>query len=82
MAKGEDEAVRNVKRVEDDTTRGFWKRDADIEATRKDVSAIKDQLVGLKLDIAGVKSEQAIMRWMMGFLLAMVTTLLFKAFAH
>ena len=46
------------------------------------MSAIKDQLVGIKLDIAGVKSEQAIMRWMMGFLLAMVMTVLFRVFTH
>lgn len=75
MAKGEDDAVRSLKRVEDDTTRSFSKRDADIEVIRKDVSAIK-------LDVVALKGEMVLVRWMLGTLLAMVTTLLFRAFTH
>ena len=79
MAKGEDDAIPNLKRVGDDTIRSFSKRDVDIEATRKDMTSIKDQIVGIKLDLASSKSEQAIMRRMTKFLLAGVSSLVFKA---
>ena len=75
MEKGEAEAMRNLKRVEDDASNNFSKRDADIEAIRKDVSAIK-------LDVVAVKGEVAILKWMGGVIVAMVTTLLFRAFMH
>lgn len=68
LSKSEDEAVKILKTIEDDTSKSFSKRDTDIEATRKDVQS-------LKVDSAGFK-------WMGGVMLSMLTALFFKAFFH
>ena len=78
----EDKAIRAATaltsspiEVEDATDKGFSKRDADIEAIRRDVGAIK-------LDIVGIEGEVATMKWMGGIILAMLTTVLFRVFSH
>ena len=58
----------SLTKVEDGTTRGFFKRDADIEAIRKDVTTLK--------------VDTAVLKWMNGVLLTMVTAILFKLFLH
>ncbi len=68
MSKGEDDAIKNLKRVEEDTTKHFSKRDADIDAIRKDVTTLK--------------VDSAVMKWMLGFVLAMQVALFVKAFIH
>ena len=68
MSKGEEEVVRNLKHVEEETIRNFSKRDADIDAIRKDVSALK--------------IDTAVLKWMGGVLLTMVTAIFFKLFIH
>ena len=55
-------------KVEDETIKGFNKRDADIDTIRRDVQSLK--------------VDTAIMKWMLGFLLAMNVAVLFKLFAH
>ncbi|MGI3902327.1 MAG: hypothetical protein ACRYGP_00705 [Janthinobacterium lividum] len=57
-----------LARVEDETSKGFSKRDADIDSIRKDVQA-------LKVDGAVLKS-------MIGFNLASSIAILFKIFSH
>lgn len=78
----EDKATRaatalpsSLTKVEDATDKGFSKRNADIEAIRRDVGAIK-------LDIVGIKGEVATMKWMGGIILAMLITVLFRVFSH
>ena len=68
LSKGEDEAIRLLKRVEEDTTRNFSKRDADIDAIRKDVTTLK--------------VDSAVMKGMLGFILALQVALFIKAFVH
>ena len=65
----------SLTKVEEMADKGFSKRDADIDAIRKDVSSIK-------LDVVAIKGEQATVRWMLGFVLAGIVTLIFKAFLH
>ncbi len=64
-----------MARVEDETARGFSKRDADIEAIRKDVGTIK-------IDMVAMRGEMTVLKWMGGVLLTMVTAIVFKLFLH
>ena len=66
MSTSEDEAVRAIKRVEDETTKGFSKRGADIDAIRKDVH--------------GLKVDSAVQKWITGVTLSMITAIVFKLF--
>lgn len=68
MSKSEGEAVRTNKRVEDETTEGFSKRDADIDAIRK--------------DLHGLKIDSAVQKWISGVTLSMITAIFFKLFIH
>ena len=68
MSKGEDESVRTIKRVEDETAKGLSKRDADIDAIRRDVHALK--------------IDSAVQKWITGVTLSMVTAIFFKLFIH
>ena len=68
LSKSEDAAVKSLKNIEDDTNKSFSKRDADIEATRKDVQSLK--------------VDSAVFKWMGGVMLSMLTALFFKAFFH
>jgi hypothetical protein len=42
--------------------------------------ATKDDIVGIKLDLAEVKSEQKLLKWMLGLILAGIVALVMKAF--
>ncbi|MCK9985390.1 MAG: hypothetical protein AzoDbin1_01862 [Azoarcus sp.] len=42
--------------------------------------ATKDDVTGIKLDLAEIKSEQKLMKWMLGLLIAGVISLILKAF--
>ena len=71
----EDKAIRaatalssSLAKIEDETTKGFTRRDADIEATRKDVQTLK--------------VDTAVLKWMAGFNLAIGLAVLFKLFGH
>ena len=44
------------------------------------VLATKEDITGIKLDLAEIKSEQKLMKWMLGLLLAGVLSLIMKAF--
>jgi hypothetical protein len=44
------------------------------------VLATKEDITGVKLDLAEIKSEQKLMKWMLGLLLAGVISLILKAF--
>ena len=57
-----------MTKFEADTTTGFNKRDADIEGIRKDVTALK--------------TDMAVMKWMMGTTIALLVTILFRIFTH
>lgn len=48
--------------ADDDTTRTFSKRDADIEATRKDVSAIKTDITGINVRLATMTGEISLLK--------------------
>ena len=57
-----------LARVEDETSKGFSKRDADIDSIRKDVQVLK--------------VDGAVLKWMVGFNLASSDAILFKVFSH
>lgn len=42
--------------------------------------AMKDDVTSIKLELAEIKSEQKLMKWMLGLLLAGVASLILKAF--
>ena len=69
----EDKAIRaatalsaSLSKVEDETARSFSTRDTDIGAFRKDVTALK--------------VDTAVLKWMNGVLLTMVTAILLRLF--
>lgn len=71
----EDKAIKaataltaSLSKVEDETAKGFSRRDADIDAIRKDVTALK--------------VDTAVLKWMNGILLTMVTAILLRLFLH
>jgi hypothetical protein len=57
-------------------------------ATKTDLLTVEQKLIteiksieqALKLDVADIKAEQKLMKWMLGFVLAGITSLLLKAF--
>ena len=80
-------------KAETETNANFQKRDAEVDLVRKDISksiseiqkdieAVRRDSTSIKLDVAGVKGEQVLLRWMVGFGLAMLVTLLFRSFTH
>ena len=42
--------------------------------------ASRDDITGIKLDLVEIKSEQKLMKWMLGLILAGVLTLVMKSF--
>ena len=69
------EAFRDMGAAEDKAIKAaavLGKRDDDL------TKAVTD----LKLDIAGVKGEQIVHRWMLGFILATNVAVTFKLFSH
>ena len=66
MSRGEDEAMKYLKRVEEEATKHCSKRDADIDAIRKDVTILK--------------IDSAVMKWMLGSLLVTQVAVFVKAF--
>ena len=115
-----------LTKVEDETARSFSKRDADIEAIRRDVSSISKDVAGIntrlavmqgdikadmtvlrsdlsdrmtKLDgdlsgrmttlqgdlngrMAAMQGEINLLKWMMGTVIALLVTVLFRVFTH
>lgn len=104
-----------LAKVEDDTAKGFNKRDADVEAIRRDIAAINDDLAGINVRLAvmqgAAKSDMTVLRsdlngrmttlegtlnarmaamqgeinllkWMMGTMIALLVTVLFRVFIH
>ena len=115
-----------LTKVEDETARSFSKRDADIEAIRRDVSSIGKDVAGIntrlavmqgdikadmtvlrsdlsdrmtKLDgdlsgrmttlqgdlngrMAAMQGEINLLKWMMGTVIALLVTVLFRVFTH
>ena len=68
LAKVEDETIKRLASRDVEITRDFSKRDADIDTIRKDVQSLK--------------VDSAVMKWMLGIVLTMVTALFLKAFIH
>jgi hypothetical protein len=71
----EDKAIKaaaalsaSLSKVEDETAKSFFGRDADIDAIRKDVTTLK--------------VDTAVLKWMNGVLLTMVTAILLRLFLH
>ena len=58
------------------------KIETDVAGIKSDVGALKANVDRLTADVAALKTDGAVMKWMMGFALAMLVTLLFKAFVH
>ena len=78
----EDKALRAAaalasafSKTEDDTARSFIKRDGAIDKLTAEVAALNAKLVKLDGDVA-------LLKWMVGFTLAMLVTLLFRSFTH
>lgn len=69
-------------KVETETASSFSKRDADIEATRKDVSSIKTDISGINVRLATMTGEINLFKWMLGFVLATNVAIAFKLFGH
>ncbi len=69
-------------KADDDINRNFSKRDADIEATRKDLSAIKADIGGINVRLATMTGEMNLLKWMMGTTIALLVTVLFRVFTH
>ena len=53
----------------------FGKRDTDILGIKTDISSIR-------IELATVKGDVALLKWMVGFVLAFVVAMTFKLFAH
>ena len=64
-----------LAKVEDDTSRSFNKRDADIDGIRKDVTSLTIGFTKLDGDVNLIK-------WMLGTTFAAVVTVLFRVFTH
>lgn len=47
-----------------------------------DVSVLKADGIVIKAEVAGLKADSAMMKWMLGFVLAMNVAILFRLFAH
>ena len=93
-----------LTKVEDETARGFNKRDADIEAIRKDIASINKEVAGINTRMASMQGdlngrmtgiqgdlngrmtamqgEINLLKWMMGTVIALVVTVLFRVFTH
>ena len=64
-----------MAKVEDETVRGFNRRDADIEAIRREIG-------GINVRMAAMTGEMNLIKWMLGTTLAAVVTILFRIFSH
>jgi flagellar hook-associated protein FlgK len=101
----DDKALRAaVAKVEDETASGFNKRDADVEAIRKDIAGINKEVAGINTRmatmqgdingritslqgevngrIASLQGEVNLLKWMMGTVIALLVTVLFRVFTH
>ena len=71
---------------EDDTARGFVKRDGAIDRLTAEVAALNARLTAevaaLNTKIVKLDGDVALLKWMVGFTLAMLVTLLFRSFTH
>ena len=64
-----------LAKIEDETTKAFSRRDADIAAIRTDLTSIN-------LRMAAVVGDMNLMKWMMGTLIAGVVTVIFRVFTR
>ena len=64
-----------LSRTDDETSKAFGKRDGDIDAIRKDVAS-------LKIEIATVKGDVTLLKWMVGLAITLELTILAKLFSH
>jgi len=56
--------------------------DMRVEGLTKDVAEVKKDIAEVKKDTADLKRDNAVVKWMLGFILAAVMTVVFKAFLH
>ena len=86
-----------LSKTEDDTARSFTKRDGAIDRLSAEVSALNARLTAevsalnakltaevsaLNAKIVKLDGDVALLKWMVGFTLAMLVTLLFRSFTH
>ena len=62
-----------LSRTDDETSKAFGKRDGDIDAIRKDVAS---------LEIATVKGDVTLLKWMVGLAITLELTIVAKLFSH
>ena len=53
---------------------------SDVSVLKHDVASLKPDVAGLKQDVAALKTDVALQKWILGVVMAMLLTLLFKAF--
>ena len=71
-----------LAKVEDETAKGFNRRDADIEAIRKDIGGINKEIGSVNVRMMAMTGEMNLIKWMLGTTLAAVVTVLFRVFTH
>ena len=64
-----------LSKVDDETTKAFSKRDADMGSIRSDMT-------GVKLDVATLKGDVTLLKWMVGLAITLDLTILAKLFSH
>ncbi|HEV8679188.1 MAG TPA: hypothetical protein VGQ90_07420 [Stellaceae bacterium] len=60
----------------------FVKIDADIAELKRDVGELKRDVGDLKRDVAELKRDGLLLKWMVGFVLALQVAMFFKLFLH
>ena len=89
----EDKALRAAaalasafSKSDDENARGFAKRDGAIEKLLAEIAALSAKLTAevsaLDAKIVKLDGDVALLKWMVGFSLAMTVTLLFRSFTH
>lgn len=53
---------------------------ANVADLRTGLGAVQKDMAGLRADFASLKAEVAVVKWMLGFILAMTLTVLWKLF--
>jgi len=54
----------------------------DIATLKSDVSTLKSDVSSLKVDVNSLKADNLLIKWMLGFVGAGVSSLVIKAFGH
>jgi phosphate uptake regulator len=75
-----------ITKSEDETARSFAKRDSAVDKLTAEVVALGAKLTAevsaLNARMAKLEGDVALLKWMVGFSLAMTVTLLFRVFTH